>query len=138
MRLLVLFFLFSGPLAAIPQAQLLSETPRILLIKDFLSHEECDQLIEQALPKIKPSVVVNEETGEMIETEIRSSMGVFFPRNDTANPLIRSIEKRIAELTHFPIENGEGLHVLRYETGGEYKPHHDYFDPTSPGGKVHI
>ncbi len=29
--------------------------------------------------------------------------------------------------------NGEGLQVLRYGPGAEYRPHYDYFDPEQPG-----
>ena len=28
--------------------------------------------------------------------------------------------------------NGEGLQILQYRPGAEYKPHYDYFDPRSP------
>ena len=31
------------------------------------------------------------------------------------------------------MENGEGLQILRYRPGAEYKPHYDYFDPAQPG-----
>ena len=30
-------------------------------------------------------------------------------------------------------ENGEGLQILHYRPGTEYKPHYDYFDPAQPG-----
>jgi prolyl 4-hydroxylase len=43
------------------------------------------------------------------------------------------VEKRIAELLHWPLDHGEGLQVLRYRPGAEYKPHHDYFDPVHSG-----
>jgi prolyl 4-hydroxylase len=33
---------------------------------------------------------------------------------------------------NWPVENGEGIQVLHYRPGAEYKPHYDYFDPTSP------
>jgi prolyl 4-hydroxylase len=36
-------------------------------------------------------------------------------------------------LLHWPLENGEGLQVLHYGPGAEYKPHYDYFDPAEPG-----
>jgi prolyl 4-hydroxylase len=36
-------------------------------------------------------------------------------------------------LLQWPLENGEGLQVLRYRPGAEYKPHYDYFDPAQPG-----
>jgi prolyl 4-hydroxylase len=34
---------------------------------------------------------------------------------------------------HWPVENGEGLQILRYGPGAQYKPHYDYFDPGEPG-----
>ena len=57
-------------------------------------------------------------------------MGMFFQRGESA--LVQTIEERIAKLLQWPIENGEGLQVLHYRPGAEYKPHYDYFDPTNP------
>jgi prolyl 4-hydroxylase len=34
---------------------------------------------------------------------------------------------------NWPVENGEGLQILQYGPGAEYKPHYDYFDPAEPG-----
>jgi prolyl 4-hydroxylase len=39
----------------------------------------------------------------------------------------------MAALMNWPLENGEGLQVLRYGPGAEYKPHYDYFDPAHSG-----
>ena len=39
----------------------------------------------------------------------------------------------MAALLAWPVENGEGLQVLRYGVGAEYKPHYDYFDPVHTG-----
>ena len=61
----------------------------------------------------------------------RTSRGMFFDRGETA--LCDRIEQRIATLMHWPVCNGEGLQVLHYEPGAEYKPHQDYFDPAQPG-----
>jgi prolyl 4-hydroxylase len=36
-------------------------------------------------------------------------------------------------LLGWPIENGEGMQILRYRPGAEYKPHYDYFDPALSG-----
>jgi prolyl 4-hydroxylase len=47
--------------------------------------------------------------------------------------LIARIEARIAELTSYPLENGEPIQVLNYGPGAEYKPHFDYFNPADPG-----
>ena len=34
---------------------------------------------------------------------------------------------------NWPLERGEGLQILRYRPGAQYKPHFDYFDPSQPG-----
>jgi prolyl 4-hydroxylase len=56
---------------------------------------------------------------------------MFFQRGET--DLCQRIEARIAALVNWPVENGEGIQVLRYSPGAEYKPHYDYFDPSQPG-----
>lgn len=35
-----------------------------------------------------------------------------------------------------PEENGEGIQVLSYNIGQEYRPHWDYFDNTTEGGAL--
>ena len=37
-----------------------------------------------------------------------------------------------------PVENGEGLQILHYRKGGEYRPHFDYFPPEDPGSQAHL
>ena len=71
------------------------------------------------------------DTGTSEVNEARTSDGMFFQRGE--NELCDRIERRLAALLRWPIENGEGLQVLRYRPGAEYKPHYDYFDPTQPG-----
>jgi prolyl 4-hydroxylase len=36
-------------------------------------------------------------------------------------------------LLSWPVSHGEGLQVLHYGPGAQYRPHHDYFDPDLPG-----
>lgn len=38
------------------------------------------------------------------------------------------IEKRMAAVTHIPLENGEAFNVLRYQDTQHYNPHFDHFD----------
>ena len=56
---------------------------------------------------------------------------MFFDRGQ--HELVKRIEARMGALLNWPVENGEGLQVLRYAPGAEYKPHYDYFDPTHSG-----
>jgi len=105
--------------------------PRVVVMADFLSDEECDALRELAAPRLARSETVDNTTGGSEVNEARTSAGMFFGRGESA--LIARIEQRIAALLHWPVENGEGLQVLHYRPGAEYKPHYDYFDPAQPG-----
>lgn len=105
--------------------------PRVVVFGGLLSEEECDELMALAGARLARSETVKTDTGASEVNEARTSDGMFFQRGE--NPLCDRIERRIAALLQWPLENGEGLQVLRYRPGAEYKPHYDYFDPTQPG-----
>ncbi len=105
--------------------------PNIVVIGNFLSDEECDGLIEGAKPRMARSLTVETKTGGEELNADRTSNGMFYARAE--NELIARIERRLAQLTRWPVENGEGLQILHYHPGAEYKPHYDYFDPNEPG-----
>ncbi|NML14109.1 2OG-Fe(II) oxygenase [Azohydromonas caseinilytica] len=113
------------------QVLMTMENPRVVVFGGLLSDEECDQLIELARPRLARSETVDTATGGSEVNAARTSSGMFFGRGETA--LHRRIEERIAALVNWPVENGEGLQILRYGPGAEYRPHHDYFDPEQPG-----
>ena len=106
-------------------------SPRVIVFGGLLADDECDQLIELAGQRLVRSETVQTETGASEVNAARTSEGMFFNRDETA--LISRVEARMAALLDWPIENGEGLQVLRYGPGAEYKPHYDYFDPAQPG-----
>jgi prolyl 4-hydroxylase len=105
--------------------------PRILVLGNMLSDDECDALIAAAKPRLARSLTVSTQTGGEEINADRTSNGMFFPRGD--NEVVQRLEARIAKLFSWPLENGEGLQVLHYRPGAEYKPHYDYFDPKEPG-----
>jgi prolyl 4-hydroxylase len=105
--------------------------PRVVLLGGLLSDEECDELIASAGPRMARSETVVNATGGSEVHASRTSRGMFFGRGET--PLCARIEQRIAMLFRWPVVNGEGLQVLHYAPGAEYKPHYDYFDPAQPG-----
>lgn len=105
--------------------------PRVVVFGSLLSDAECDALVELARPRLTRSETVDTATGGSEVNEARTSDGMFFARGETA--LIERIERRISLLLRWPVDHGEGLQVLRYRPGAEYRPHHDYFDPQRPG-----
>jgi prolyl 4-hydroxylase len=108
--------------------------PRVIVFGSLLSHEECDALVALAAPRLVRSETVETKTGGSEVNEARTSSGMFFEREE--NEVCARIEKRIAKLVGWPLENGEGLQVLHYTPGAEYRPHHDYFDPAKSGTPV--
>jgi prolyl 4-hydroxylase len=106
-------------------------SPRVVVFGGLLSDAECDSLIELARVRLQRSETVDNSTGGNEVNESRTSQGMFFERGE--NEVAKRIEARIAELVNWPIDHGEGLQVLRYGPGAEYRPHHDYFDPAQPG-----
>ena len=112
------------------------ERPTIALIDGLLSEEECDDLVRLSAGQLIRSTTVDRASGEGKIIEARTSEGTYFLLN--ANPLIARLDRRIAALMNRPVENGEGLQILHYHTGGEYTPHFDYFPPDDPGSRVHL
>ena len=106
-------------------------SPRVVVFGGLLSDEECDALINAARPRLSRSLTVATKTGGEEVNADRTSQGMFFQRGESA--LITKIEARIAKLVNWPEINGEGIQVLQYVPGTEYKPHYDYFDPSEPG-----
>ncbi|WP_186139453.1 2OG-Fe(II) oxygenase [Burkholderia gladioli] len=130
----------AGPLIRLDQHEtrvlLRLQRPAAVLLDGFLSAGECRQLIELARPRLNRSTVVDPVTGRNIVAGHRSSDGMFFRLGET--PLISRIEQRIAALTGFPVENGEGLQMLHYEAGAESTPHVDYLVPGNPANAESI
>lgn len=113
--------------------EVLSWSPRIFMVRNFLTDQECDYIIELAKPKVARSTVIDNETGRNKLDEGRTSEGMFVSESHT-DPLIKDIETRISLVTMIPEENGEDLQVLRYGLNGEYRPHYDYFNLLTVGG----
>jgi len=105
--------------------------PRVVVFSGLLSDDECDEIIALARVRLARSETVQTETGSSEVNEARTSQGMFFDRGEHA--VCARLEARIAALMSWPVENGEGLQVLRYGPGAEYKPHYDYFDPQQAG-----
>ena len=114
--------------------RILASNPRygIFFIAGFLADEECRGLIHEAGADLAESRVFDERDGTELLTGSRSSRGAGIARG--ATDIVRRIESRISRLTSLPVAHGEGLQILQYGIGGEYRPHFDYFDPATVGG----
>ncbi len=105
-------------------------SPEVAMFEGFLSPEECQGLMELSRERLDRSQIVSSDGGQLVVDTARTSDGMFFNRGESA--LVQRIEARIATLLNWPVSHGEGLQVLRYRPGAEYRAHYDYFDPTLP------
>lgn len=99
--------------------------PLIVVLGNVLSDEECDQLIQKSKDRMQRSKVAN----SLEVDELRTSSSTFFEEGE--NEFVARIEKRVSQIMNIPVEHGEGLQILNYKIGQEYKAHFDFFSSTS-------
>jgi prolyl 4-hydroxylase len=110
------------------------DAPDVVLLDHFMTDAECDEICELSKGTLTKSMVVDDATGGNVDHAQRISQGTYFTIGQHA--VVKRIEQRIGEITNTPVVNGEGLQILNYVGGGEYRPHFDYF-PDNEGGRVH-
>ncbi|WP_153102185.1 prolyl hydroxylase family protein [Paraburkholderia hayleyella] len=110
--------------------------PSVIVFADVLTPDECNEVIARSAGRLMPSTVVNFEDGGLDRIDRRTSENFWFSLAE--DELIERLERRMAALMNWPIENGEGLQVVRYGVGAEYQPHFDYFPPEFPGSEVFL
>lgn len=109
--------------------------PRVAVVEDFLDDEECEALIESAADRLAPATVHNRDGSTQLSS-YRSSWNAKIERSK--NAIIGRIETRAAKLAATPDSHGELIEVIRYRQGQQYRPHCDWFDQQSTGGKARI
>ncbi|HVZ74962.1 MAG TPA: 2OG-Fe(II) oxygenase [Polyangia bacterium] len=113
-----------------------AESPTLALLDGVLSPDECAALITLAGPRLRPSTVVDPDSGADVVASYRSSFGMFFRPGE--NELVARLDRRFAALMGFPLVHGEGLQILRYEPGAGSTPHHDALAPTNAANEASL
>lgn len=106
------------------------ESPRITVLGNVLSDEECNALVAYGEARMIRSQTIAHVGGSQIDGR-RTSDGCMMQRGETE--IVARVEARLAQIVNWPLERGEGLQLLRYGVGAEYKPHFDWFDAGVPG-----
>jgi prolyl 4-hydroxylase len=109
------------------------ERPVIAVLADVLSGDECDRLIELSRERLRPSTVVDPTTGLHTTAEHRNSFGMFFRPGEI--PLVAALDRRLSQLMNAPVDNGEGLQILRYGPGTQSTPHFDFLIPSNEANR---
>lgn len=110
--------------------KVLSPDPHVFTVSGALTEKECRYLRSQAEPALQPSFIVDPISGARRPHPIRTSHGTNFgPAQEDL--VINQINRRLAAITGTKVECGEPLHILRYSSGQEYKPHLDSLPDTA-------
>ena len=106
----------------------LSKKPRVALVPNFLSDAECDQVVADATPTMRRSMVARRKGEEGMSgiDDVRTSSQTWL---QITGGIGQTIANRIFEFTGFQPGSSEILQVLRYEKGQKYNAHLDYFSP---------
>ncbi|WOD64824.1 2OG-Fe(II) oxygenase (plasmid) [Niallia taxi] len=107
------------------------DEPLIVVLDNVLSDQECNELIEFSKDNLKRSKISSSGEGEV--NDIRTSSSMFFQGNE--NDILEKLEKRISAIMCIPIEHAEGIQILKYTPGQEYKAHFDFFNSASKAAK---
>lgn len=99
---------------------LIKENPAIAVIDNFMTKDECDQFIEECLPLVERSGVLQD--GATVITDHRTSSGCWVMPSD----IVAKIDQRIETLFQWPILKSENFNFLAYKPGDVFKKHHDF------------
>lgn len=99
--------------------------PTILTIDNFLSDSYCDAIVAAAKPGTRQATVYTQQDGPERSSSRTNSTCLLDPKD---YPLIREIFADLGAIVCLPVENAEGLSVLHYSKGQEFKPHFDAFE----------
>ena len=119
---------------------ILYKDPEIILIKNFLTDEECDHIIKIGEPHIKKSEVCGYGGArpDKNRTSMTAHIGKKYITKDKKDPILINVLKKASQYSHLPEENIEPIQLVRYTPGQYFKPHYDYLDRKIPMYKDNV
>lgn len=99
---------------------LLMHDPLIVKLNKFITPQEAQHLIEKARSRLQRSLTVGD-----IVNPIRTSYTAMFSCDE--DDVIKIIAQRAASIVKMPVTHVEGIQIVHYQPGQEFKEHHDYF-----------
>lgn len=102
----------------------------VTIIDNVLTEFECKRLIELGSKTFQKAGTL----GKKIDG-YRVAEGSWLREKDE---LVDKVKNMISIMTGNPIENQEEIHIVKYNVGGEYKPHHDFFQKNHEHHSEHL
>ncbi len=98
--------------------------PLVLTIDHFICADDCDAMIAAAAARTKRATVYSEKAGHE-RSAVRSNSTCLL--DPAEYPWALSLFSNVGSLIGLPCENAEGVSVLHYRKGEQFKPHFDSF-----------
>lgn len=89
--------------------------------ENFLTDQECEEFINESNPHFFRTTTLGKEIDGY-----RVADGAWLSNN---LEIVKNLKNKVHEESGIPISNMEGTHIVKYEIGGQYKVHHDFFHP---------
>lgn len=118
------------------QVMLRIKKPLITVFDNVLTPAECEELMTRSTAKLQRNTTVDPHSSARIVIKDRTSDGTFWQKG--CDEFISGLDRRMMLLTQHPVAHFEGLQVMRYGPGGEYKAHFDYFPTEQKGAAAHM
>jgi prolyl 4-hydroxylase len=113
----------AGRLVATPGVQRVpTRDLELFIVRGFLDLETCSALIERIDERRRPSAIADDVGIANFRTSDTCDL-------DWCDPVVNSVDAKIAELLGLPLDTGEPIQGQRYAPGQEFKAHTDTFEP---------
>ena len=101
------------------------EGAELWIVPQFLDQLECGRLMAMIDDNARPSVAYGTDYASGHRSSYTADL-------DPADPFVLAIERRMDELLGIDSANGELIQGQRYLPGQQFKPHFDWFAPSTP------
>ena len=98
--------------------------PKIFIIDNFITENECNHLINIGKSDLMNSVVSDNSGGFISKGRTSKTSWIDLDKDNITN----EISKNISDLVNIPIENSEKFQLVYYNINNEYKQHYDSWD----------
>lgn len=96
---------------------------QLYTFEGFLSNAECDEVVAIIDRNLRPSTVTIESSDKAFRTSRTSDLSL------VDSDVVTRLDDRIARTVGIRPAYSEGIQAQRYERGGQFKHHTDYFEP---------
>lgn len=98
---------------------------QMLVVENFLSKAECDEIIALAKTKLRPSEISAQSGYEGFRTSTTCDLPYL------NHPAADAVDKKIIDCLGVGVGENEVIQAQHYDVGQEFKAHTDYFEPGS-------